>query len=71
MTHVILGGIATNFGVESTARDAWQHDYAVIIAEDICSTFSEDMHRFALEKVLPRVAKIRSTDEIIAKLSEG
>jgi len=71
MTHVIIGGIATNFGVESTARDAWQHDYAIIIAEDICSTFSEEMHHFALEKVLPRVAKIRSTDDIIAKLSEG
>ena len=67
-THVIIGGLATNFGVESTARDAWQHDYAVIVADDICSTFSEEMHRFALEKTLPRVAKIRNTDEIIAAL---
>jgi len=67
-THVIIGGLATNFGVESTARDAWQHDYAVIIAEDICSTFSDEMHLFALEKTLPRVAKIRKTDEIIAAL---
>ena len=71
ITHVIIGGIATNFGAESTARDAWQHDYAVIVAADLCSTFSEEMHQFALEKVLPRVAKIRSTDEIIAKLNEG
>jgi nicotinamidase-related amidase len=71
MTHVIVGGIATNFGVESTVRDAWQHDYAVIVAEDLCSTFSEEMHQFALEKVLPRAAKIRSTDAIIAKLNEA
>ncbi|HVJ32071.1 MAG TPA: hydrolase [Terriglobia bacterium] len=70
MTHVIVGGIATNFGVESTARDAWQHDYAVLIAEDLCATFSDEMHLFALEKTLPRIAKIRKTDEIIAGLNE-
>lgn len=68
LTHVVIGGLATNFGVESTARDAWQQDYAVVIAEDICSTFSTEMHLFALEKTLPRVARIRKTDEIIAQL---
>ena len=25
MTTILLAGIATNFGVESTAREAWQH----------------------------------------------
>ena len=64
---MILGGIATNFGVESTARDAWQHGYDVIIAEDACSSSGgEGMHAFAIEKILPRLARIRSTNDILA-----
>lgn len=69
MSRVVIGGVATNFGVESTARDAWQSDYAVLIAEDACSSFSAEMHQFALAHTLPRVSRIRSTDEIIKALN--
>jgi nicotinamidase-related amidase len=65
---IVLGGIATNFGVETTAIEAWQHNYAVVIAEDLCATMSDDMHKFSIEKMLPRVARIRSTAEIISAL---
>jgi nicotinamidase-related amidase len=69
---MILGGIATNFGVESTARDAWQHGYELIIAEDASSSSGGDgMHKFAIEKILPRLALIRSTAEIVAALSSS
>jgi nicotinamidase-related amidase len=44
ITTIVLGGIATNFGVESTAREAWQHGYAVIIAEDACTSIGPEMH---------------------------
>jgi nicotinamidase-related amidase len=64
---IVLGGIATNFGVESTARDAWQHGYELIVAEDASSTSGgAGMHAFAIEKILPRLARIRSTAEIVA-----
>ena len=68
VTTIVLGGIATNFGVEMTAREAWQHNYSVVIAEDACTSVAPDLHRFAIEKILPRVSRIRSTDEIIAAL---
>lgn len=68
-TTIVLGGVATNFGVESTAREAWQHGYAVVIAEDACSTPAPDLHRFTIEKILPRIARVRSTAEIVAALS--
>ena len=67
--QVVLGGIATNFGVESTARDAWQNDYSVIIAEDACSSMGADLHAFAIEKTLPRISMIRSSTEILAALA--
>ena len=65
---IILGGIATNFGVESTARDAWERNYSLIIPEDACTSMDEGMHRFAIEKILPRLARIRSTEQILAAM---
>lgn len=63
---VILTGIATNFGVEATIRDAFAHNYAVIAVEDAMTTFTADMHAFACERIFPRLSRIRKTDEILA-----
>jgi nicotinamidase-related amidase len=71
ITTIVLGGIATNFGVESTAREAWQHGYAVIIAEDACTSIGPEMHQFAIEKIFRRLARVRSTAEILAALPAG
>lgn len=65
---IVLAGLATNFGVESTAREAWQHNYAVIVAEDAVTSVGEEMHKFSIEKILPRIARVRSTAEIIGAL---
>ena len=46
---MVLGGIATNIGVESTARQAWEHGYAVVLAEDATSGMSAEMHEFAIK----------------------
>jgi len=69
ITHVIFGGIATNFGVESSARDAWQNNYTAVVAEDACSSVGPEMHKFAIEKTLPRVSLVRSSAEIVAALA--
>ncbi|MDT8873410.1 isochorismatase family protein [Komagataeibacter rhaeticus] len=53
---MVIGGIATNLGVESTARAAHEHGYAVVLAEDITSTFSEEMQRFAYDCIFPGLA---------------
>jgi len=66
---IVLGGIATNFGVESTAREAWQYGYSVVVAQDACTSMSADMHAFSVEKILPRVSRVRSTDEVVAALA--
>jgi len=65
---IVLGGIATNFGVESTARDAWQHGYAVIVAEDACTSLGEELHRTAITGTLPRVSRVRASSEIMAAI---
>jgi nicotinamidase-related amidase len=68
ITHIVVGGIATNFGVESTARDGWQGNYTVIVAEDAASSFRAEMHAFAIQNTLPRCSLVRKSEEIIAAL---
>ncbi len=68
---IILAGVMTNFGVESTARDAWQHNYAPIVAEDACSSLSSDMHRFSIENILPRIARVRAAAAIQSAIRDG
>jgi nicotinamidase-related amidase len=61
-----LTGIATNFGVESTARAAFDQGYELVFVEDAMSTFSADAHRFAVQGIFPRMGRVRSTDEFVA-----
>ncbi|MEG9436242.1 isochorismatase family protein [Edaphobacter sp. HDX4] len=65
---VVLGGIATNIGVESTARQGTGLGFAFVVVEDACATFNAEMQSFAFEKIFPRLAKVRKTDEVIAAL---
>jgi nicotinamidase-related amidase len=65
---IILGGVATNLGVESTARAAHDHGYALVFAEDAMSTSSPEMHQFAIETMFPLMGRVRSTEEIVAAL---
>ena len=65
---VVMAGIATNFGVESTARAAAEHGYTVVFAEDAMTTMAKDMHVFATETIFPVIGKVVSTKEIEAAL---
>jgi nicotinamidase-related amidase len=65
ITTIVLGGIATNMGVESTARAAHEHGYNVVLAEDIMSTFTLEMQRFACEAIFPRLGRVTTSDAIM------
>lgn len=65
---IILTGIATNMGVESTARSAWEHGYSVIIAEDAVTSFGAEMHAFAIETIFPRIGQVAPTRDILAAI---
>jgi nicotinamidase-related amidase len=65
---IILCGIATNFGVESTARDAWERNYELVFAEDAMAGMAPGAHEFAIKTILPRLGRIRRTGDILAAL---
>jgi nicotinamidase-related amidase len=65
---VVLTGISTNAGVESTARQGTGLGFAFVLVEDACSGQDAEEHRFAFEQTFPRLARVRVTDEVIAAL---
>jgi nicotinamidase-related amidase len=64
VTTVVIGGVATNMGVESTARAAHEHGYAVVLAEDAATSLSAEMHAFAFEHIFPHLGRVATADEI-------
>jgi nicotinamidase-related amidase len=64
VTTVVLGGVATNIGVESTARAAHEHGYAVVLAEDAIADHSAEMHAYAFAHIFPRLGRVARADEI-------
>jgi nicotinamidase-related amidase len=69
LTTIILCGISTEAGVESTARDAYERGHELIFAEDAMTGSSAESHANSVERIFPRLGRVRSTDEILAALS--
>jgi nicotinamidase-related amidase len=63
---LVLGGIATNFGVESTARAAYDIGYALVFAEDAMTSLSGEMHQFCIEHLFKRMGRVRKTTDLLA-----
>lgn len=62
---IALGGIATNFGVESTARSAWEHGYDVVLVEDACTSASAEAHAFAVKTIFPRISRVVTVADVV------
>ena len=65
VTQIVLTGIATSIGVESTARAAHEHGYHVTLAVDAMSDLSAEAHRNSIERIFPRLGETGTTAEII------
>ena len=65
---IVLCGISTNIGVESTARNAWELGFNLVIAEDACSAASAEQHNNSINHIYPRIARVRSVEEILNAL---
>ncbi|RSS52852.1 hydrolase [Streptomyces sp. WAC07061] len=66
--RIVLAGISTSIGVESTARAAWEHSYGLVFAEDATADLDADSHAHAFGKIFPRIGRVSTTREIIAVL---
>src|SRR5258705_5978231 len=65
---IVLGGIATNMGVESTARQAWEHGYEIVFADDAISSINPELHSFAMQSIFPIIGRVRRSADIMASV---
>ena len=61
---IVLCGIATDFGVESTARFAYEYGYQQIFVEDAMSSMSDEQHNNAVKYIFSRIGRVRSRQEV-------
>jgi nicotinamidase-related amidase len=65
---ILLAGISTNVGVESTARDAYERGYEQVFVEDAMAARGPDEHAHTIRTVFARIGRVRSTAEVLAAL---
>ena len=65
---MVIVGIATSIGVESTARFANEHGYHVVMVTDAMTDFDIGVHENSITKIFPRLAETTSTADLLAKL---
>ena len=68
---IVIAGISTNFGVEGTARTAYNHGFDVVFAEDAMGTGKVEAHEGSLKNVFPYIGRVRTVAEIVDAFTAG
>jgi len=67
---IIIGGGATNRGVETSVREAFNFDLASIVVRECCWGSDVAAHAYSLDKAMKMYARIRHLDEVAAMLRQ-
>jgi nicotinamidase-related amidase len=70
VTQIVLTGVATSAGVESTARAAHEHGYHVVLATDAMTDRDPDLHQNSVRRIFPRLGETASTGDVLAMLDK-
>ena len=68
---IIISGGAVDVGVASTVYSARDHDYNIIVVRDACSNSHEDSMKALMDTVFPRLARVRTTDQVLDMIRKG
>jgi ureidoacrylate peracid hydrolase len=63
--NLIFTGITSNVCVESTARDAYMHDYHVVVVSDLTATYAQEPHDATLQNIRRAFGRVVTSAEII------
>jgi len=71
VTQIVLGGVSTSIGVETTARQAYERGFNVTLATDAMTDMFADAHENSINRIFPRLGELGTTNEIIATLNQA
>jgi nicotinamidase-related amidase len=61
---IVLGGVATHIGVDTTARQAWDLGYELVIARDATTSMAVEPHEGTMRHIFPRIARVVDSDAL-------
>jgi nicotinamidase-related amidase len=65
VTQVVIAGVATGTGVESTARQAYEQGFNVTLALDAMTDLRAEAHDYSIRNVFPRLGETGTSQQII------
>jgi ureidoacrylate peracid hydrolase len=68
---ILLCGGATDIGVASTVFAARDMDFNLVIISDACDSSQQDSHHQLLKRIFPRMARVRTTEQVIQMIEHG
>lgn len=71
VTQIVLAGISTSIGVETTARQAFELGYNVVLATDAMTDTNLAAHQNSISLIFPRLGETGQADEILARLTDA
>ena len=71
VTQVVIAGVSTSAGVESTARQAYELGFNVTLAVDAMTDMNSDAHINSVTRIFPRLGETGTTGEIISLIENG
>jgi len=69
VTQVVVAGVATGTGVESTARQAYEHGFNVTLALDAMTDARPEAHDYSITNVFPKLGETGTAQDIIGLLA--
>ena len=70
VTQIVLTGVSTSAGVESTARAAHEHGYHVVLATNAMTDRDPDLHENSVQRIFPRLGETATTGDVLAMLGK-
>ncbi|CAE6797532.1 isochorismatase family protein [Paraburkholderia haematera] len=70
VTQVVLVGVATSIGVESTARFAHELGFNVTFAVDAMTDMNLDAHTNSIARIFPRLGETGTTQDVLDLLEK-
>jgi nicotinamidase-related amidase len=71
VTQVVIAGVSTSVGAESTAREAYALGFNVTLATDAMTDMNADAHHNSITRIFPKLGETGTTQEIIDLLKKG
>lgn len=65
---MVMAGVSTNLAVEGVVRSSVNRGFDVVVMEDCCASYPDEWHRFSIENIMPLIATVTSSTEVMGAL---